>query len=86
MTNKFKLKTAKKKKVFFLKRSYKIIPFNNNNAICQRNINGTTLQHELSIPMLFGILRGFKHRLNEVASISLVLNCYALCVYNNLYS
>lgn len=23
---------------FFLKRSYKIIPFNNNNAICQRNI------------------------------------------------
>lgn len=27
-----------KKRVFFLKRSYKIIPFNNNNAICQRNI------------------------------------------------
>lgn len=27
-----------KKSFFFLKRSYKIIPFNNNNAICQRNI------------------------------------------------
>lgn len=38
MTKKFKLKTAKKKGFFFLKRSYKIIPFNNNNAICQRNI------------------------------------------------
>lgn len=38
MTKKFKLKTAKKKVFFFLKRSYKIIPFNNNNAICQRNI------------------------------------------------
>lgn len=38
MTKKFNLKTAKKKVFFFLKRSYKIIPFNNNNAICQRNI------------------------------------------------
>lgn len=38
MTKKFKLKTAKKRRFFFLKRSYKIIPFNNNNAICQRNI------------------------------------------------
>lgn len=86
MTKKFKLKTAKKR-VFFLKRSYKIIPFNNNNAICQRNIIEQLSNMNFQFPGCSVFWdRGFKHRLNEVASISLVLNGYALCVYNNLYS
>lgn len=76
-----------KKRFFFLKRSYKIIPFNNNNAICQRNIIEQLSNMNFQFPGCSVFWdRGFKHRLNEVASISLVLNGYALCVYNNLYS